>query len=358
MLAVRDVRVRLAGQTLLDVPDLRVMRGETLAIMGPNGAGKSTLLQVVALLLRPQSGSVLLAGEPASPANELRLRRRLAVVFQEPLLLDTTVAENVATGLRLRGVAAQQRKRRVADWLTRFGIAHLACRRARTLSGGEAQRTSLARAFAIEPELLLLDEPFAALDPQTRFSLLVALQQTLRETGVTAVLVTHDRNEALMFGQRVAVMLDGCIAQVGEPVAVFRRPASAAVAAFVGVDNVLPGVVRRRDGGLLYITLGGHTIAVVADHPVGQKVIVCLRPEDITVGPAGERDKPTSARNTLRGTVVTVTPLGAVARIALDCGVPLVAVVTLQSLQELDFQPGTPVYATFKATAAHTLPGR
>jgi len=358
MLAVHDLEVRLAGHTVLDVPHLSVLRAETLALMGPNGAGKSTLLQVMALLLRPRSGRVLVAGEPASPANELRLRRRLAVVFQEPLLLDTTVAQNVATGLRLRGFDAGRRNSRVADWLSRFGIAHLAGRQARTLSGGEAQRTSLARAFALEPEVLLLDEPFAALDPQTRFSLLVELQETLRETGLTAMLVTHDRNEALMFGQRVAVILAGRIAQVGDPVAVFRRPASTAVAAFVGVENVLPGIVQRCDGGLAHIALGSHSIAVVADHPVGRQVIVCLRPEDITVVLDGGRDKQTSARNTLPGTVVSVTPLGAVARIAVDCGVPLVAVVTMQSLQELGFRPGSPVHASFKATAAHTLPGR
>lgn len=264
--AVEGLVVRRGGRVVLDVPSLAIERGEVLAVVGPNGAGKSTLLTTLALLDRPAAGEIRFDGEPVDwRRGTLAMRRRLALVFQEPLLFDTTVFDNVATGLRLRGVPSrpasprlarwlgrlglggrppgQARERpggdaghtqaaRVRDWLERLGIAHLERRQARTLSGGEAQRTSLARALVLEPELLLLDEPFAALDAPTREALLDDLLTLLRETKTTAVLVTHDRDEALEAGNRLAVMLGGRLAQVDRPERVLRAPASDEVAAF------------------------------------------------------------------------------------------------------------------------------
>ena len=161
------------------------------------------------------------------------------MVFQEPLLLDTTVADNVATGLRLRGVPRAEREARVAAWLERLGIAHLARRPARALSGGEGQRTSLARALVLEPELLVLDEPFAALDSPTREALAVDLVPLLRERRTTTVLVTHDRDEAFGIGDRVAVIMAGRIDQLDTPEAILRRPASEEIARFVRPRRLL-----------------------------------------------------------------------------------------------------------------------
>ena len=191
-----------------------------LAVVGPNGAGKSTLVQVLALLERPARGEVLFDGAPAS-GNALPYRRRMAVVFQEPLLLDTTVESNVGSGLALRGVPVQEQRRRSTEWLERFGIAHLAKRSARTLSGGEAQRMSLARALVLEPEVLLLDEPFSALDQPTRAALIDDLDRVLMASRIATVFVTHDRSEALRLGDRIAVLMDGRMRQVGSPAEVF-----------------------------------------------------------------------------------------------------------------------------------------
>jgi tungstate transport system ATP-binding protein len=230
---VAGLVVRRGGRVVLDVPELALQRGEIVALVGPNGAGKSTLVAALALLERPASGTIVLNGTTIDwRRGMLEARRRLAIVFQEALLFDTTVFENVATGLKLRGVPGPERRPRVERWLGRLGIAHLAHRQARTLSGGEAQRTSLARALVLEPELLLLDEPFAALDAPTREALADDLLPLLRETATTTVMVTHDRDEAVEIGDRLAVLIDGRLAQVDRPERVLAEPASEAVRAF------------------------------------------------------------------------------------------------------------------------------
>ena len=213
VLRLCGVTVRHGDRVVLSLPELTVAPGEVLAIMGPNGAGKSTLLHVAALLRRPQSGEIWIAGERATRRTERALRRRTAMVLQEPLLFDVSVLANAASGLRFRGVRRPDAEQRARAWLEQFGIGHLAAQNARTLSGGEAQRTSLARAFAVEPELLLLDEPFAALDPATRASLVPELAARLRETQTAALIVTHDATDAVALADRLLVLVDGCIAQ-------------------------------------------------------------------------------------------------------------------------------------------------
>ncbi|MCC7367847.1 MAG: ABC transporter ATP-binding protein [Chloroflexi bacterium] len=232
-LDVRDLLIRRGGRDLLRIERLAVQRGEIVVLVGPNGAGKSTLLTALALIDRPAAGTISLNGVPVDWRHgALAARRRLAVVFQEPLLFDTTVAENVASGLKLRGIGRREREPRIRDWLERLGISHLAARQARTLSGGEAQRTSLARALVLEPELLLLDEPFAALDAPTREALADDLLPLLRESSTTTLLVTHDREEALDLGDRLAVIMHGELAQLDTPERVLAAPANEDVAAF------------------------------------------------------------------------------------------------------------------------------
>jgi tungstate transport system ATP-binding protein len=356
-LALRDVAVDRARRRVLDVQSLEVMAGELLAVVGPNGAGKSTLVQVAALLERPARGDVLFDGERVG-RNVLPYRRRMAVVFQEPLLLDTTVEGNVRTGLGMRGVPAGEQRRRAAEWLERFGISHLARRSARTLSGGEAQRTSLARALALEPEVLILDEPFAALDAPTRAALIDDLDGILGASRVATVFVTHDRSEALRLGDRVAVLMDGRVRQAGSPPEVFSAPADPEVAAFVGVETIAPGRVQTILDGIAVVDVSGRTIEADATGRVGDEVLVCLRPEDVMLAPSAEGGRVTSARNKLPATVLRVTPAGPHASVALDAGFPLVALITKQSLEDLALEPGAMVVASFKATAVHLIPHR
>lgn len=352
--------VLYAGQTVLDVPHIQVQAGEILAVIGPNGAGKSTLLRVLGLLESPTSGVIRFRGNPVpwDSGDLLAIRRRFASVFQDALLCDTTVQANVTLGLKLRGRSSGEAAIQVQPWLTRLGIAHLARREARTLSGGEAQRTSLARAFAIQPDVLLLDEPFGALDPPTRDELLTVLQSLLRQEGTTTVFVTHDRDEALRLGDRIAVMLDGRIPQVGRPSEVFGRPVSEEVARFVGVETILPGRVTGEQSGLLTVEVNGTKIQALGDVSVGESVLVCLRPEDLVIRRRDEPAAPDSARNHLAGRVQETTPLGAQVRVRIASESALggvVALVTKQSFYELGLFSGSPVIVTFKASAVHLI---
>ncbi|MFQ5656625.1 MAG: ABC transporter ATP-binding protein [Candidatus Methylomirabilales bacterium] len=356
LLTLQEILVRYGEVPILHIPSLAILPGEVLAIIGPNGSGKSTLLRVMGLLEQPTEGKVSFRGDAVTRENALPLRRRMASVFQEPLLLNTSVYKNASMGLKLRLLDRYSIEQRVRPWLERLGIAHLARRPARSLSGGEAQRASLARAFALRPELLLLDEPFSALDPPTRERLLLDLKGILQETGVTTVFVTHDRNEAFMIGDRVAVLINGRLLQVGPTTEVFAQPASEEVAQFVGVDTKIPGVVEKVSAGLARVCFDGGSMEVVGDFPQAERVILCLRPEDITLCLPGGEDLKSSARNRLTCKVIKITPWGAHYRVAVKCGESrLVAFITRPSFLDLNLREGEQAVASFKATAVHVI---
>jgi tungstate transport system ATP-binding protein len=234
LLQLLNLRVRREGQTVLDIEALSVERGEVLAIVGPNGAGKSTLFLVLARLLRADEGQVLFDGRRTDSLHDLEYRRQIALVLQDSLLMDMSVFENTALGLKFRSRSKAEIQQRVNHWLDRLGIAHLSERPARKLSGGEAQRVSLARAFVLQPTLLLLDEPFTSLDAPTRVHLLEDLKSVLAETKMTTIFITHDLQEALKLATRMAVILDGRIEQCGIPQNVFDQPVNDRVARFLG----------------------------------------------------------------------------------------------------------------------------
>lgn len=233
LLEVRGLRVRRAGALILQVDSLDVHGGEVLALVGPNGAGKTTLLLVLAQLLGRQEGQMTFLGKSLASWDKLEYRRRISLVFQNPMLLDMSVEDNVALGLKFRGLPDAEIRQRVARWLRRLGILTLAQRRAVELSGGEAQRVSLARAFAPEPQLLLLDEPFPGLDPPARTSLMNDLADLLTEEHRTAILVTHNLKEAAKLSDRVAVLVAGRMRQIGTARQTKAHPADAEVAAFL-----------------------------------------------------------------------------------------------------------------------------
>lgn len=359
ILEATGIVVNRNGRRILDVPALHVRSGEVLTIIGPNGSGKTTLVQCLALLIKPDSGVISYNGRRIEGGRlALQQRRRLAVVFQQPLLLRGTARDNISLGLRLRGLPREEIASRVERWLDRFGIAGLADSHVSTLSGGEAQRVSLARAFAMGPEIMFLDEPFAALDAPSRQALTGELSQVLRDTGTTTVMVTHDRTEALALGDRIAVLIDGQIRQAGTPQSVFTRPADESVAAFVGVENILPGTVIAQEGGVARVSLaGGVSLDAVSDLGAGTPVTVCLRPEEITLA-AIQTPASTSARNRLRGTVTEVLPGGTQTRVRIDCGTELVALITTRSCVELGLVPGKETTALFKAGSVYLIPRR
>ena len=350
ILEARDLRVARAGREVVRVSGLVIREGETLAVLGPNGAGKTTLLLALAALL-PATGEIRFRGTRVT--DPLAFRRRMAVVFQRPLLLDRSVRENAELGLALRGVAARARRDRASDALARLGIAHLADRPALGLSGGEAQRVSIARAIAVGPEILFLDEPFAALDAPSRESLIADLARVLRARRVTTVLVTHDRDEALSLADSIAVLLDGRLRQLDAAERVFASPADPEVAAFVGVENVLPARVESVAADLTTLRVADQLIEVTAEPPTGDDFpLLCIRPDDVIIS----RDpSTTSARNSFAGTIVRLEPIGRRVRIVLDCGFPLIANVTVRSARDLGLREGDTVTASFKATLPHLL---
>ncbi len=234
LLQIRNLQVTRGGKLALSVPQLDIPKGQITAILGPNGSGKSTLLLCVARLLKPSAGEIKFNGLPAKAEPDLSFRRKIGLVMQNPLLLDTTVLENVLTGLSFRGISTTEATRRAEIWLEKFNITHLKKRRANSLSGGEAQRVSLARAFVLEPQLLLLDEPFSALDAPTRARLLDDLHHQLTETQTTTLFVTHDLQEAKKIAEQTAVLLNGNLREFGPTEELFKWPNDPQVAEFVG----------------------------------------------------------------------------------------------------------------------------
>jgi len=226
LLEARDLLLVLEKREIFNIAQFTLNAGEVVALVGPNGAGKTSLLLTLALLQHPTGGSIYFNGTCSTRENILELRRRMAVVFQEPLLMDTTVLNNVLIGLRIRGVPAPVARKRAEEWLERLGIAHLKGRSALRLSGGEAQRVNLARAFVLNPHLLFLDEPFSALDYPTRRSLLVEISNILRDTRITTLFVTHDYPEIPFLADTVRVMLAGRIIKSGSVAAVLGEDAA------------------------------------------------------------------------------------------------------------------------------------
>ena len=314
------------------------------------------MLLALAHLIPAAEGEILFRGKAVHNGNGLiQYRRRIAMVFQEPLLFDATVRRNVAAGLKIRGMSRSVMAKRVDECLDLFGITHLADRHARALSGGEAQRSSLARAFAVHPEIIFLDEPFSSLDPPTREGLIDDLQRILKKTKTAAVMATHDRIEALRLSHRIAVMKEGRLIQVGWPEEVMNRPVDEFVAAFTGMETALSGEIAGARAGTVIVRLpGGAELEAVGANETGQPVTCFIRPEHVTLFlgalPAGQ-----SARNVFSGTIDRIVPLGLFYRISLDCGFPLTAYVTAPSLEELDLKEGKSIYASFKATAVHVV---
>ena len=356
-LEAKDLSVTHGDQKTLDVPLLQVHPNEVLMVIGPNGSGKTTLLLSLALLLKPSTGAISYRGIPVMGSNQvLQLRRKLAVVFQESLLLNSSVWDNVTLGLRLRGVKGDEVRIRTEKWLERFSIAHLKKRQARLLSGGEAKRVSLARAFVLQPEVLFLDEPFAALDSPTRQSLLEDFESVLRETKTTTVMVTHDRNEALILGDRVAVLMNGSISQIGAPAEVFGSPVDEEVASFVEAGNILHGTITSQSNGLAVIDIEGLRLQAVSDLKAGSRVTIYLHYEDITINLPSTEPVSSSARNQFKGNITRIFPLGSQLKVTIDCGFNLAAIITRRSWDELGLELGQEVIASFKASSVHLIP--
>jgi molybdate transport system ATP-binding protein len=334
----------------LDAPRITVL-------FGPSGCGKTTVLRCLAGLDRPDRGEIRFGDERwfdgAAGRSLPPQRRGVGFLFQDYALFPhLDVAGNVGFGLA--GLPADERRRRCDAALSRLGLEGLGSRRPRELSGGQQQRVALARALVREPRLLLLDEPLAALDAVLREVLRDELRALLSGAGIPAIVVTHDRNEALVLGDDLVVMSEGGVLQSGPVLEVFNRPADADVARIVGVETRQPGRVASWQEGLAEVEVGSARILAIAPPGLPRDVLVCLRGEDVILqreaGPAS------SVRNRLAARVVGIHPAAPLMRVELDAGFPLFAWVTRPACEELGLAPGERVTALFKASAVHLLP--
>ena len=282
-LSTEALRKSFGEKTVLAGVSLSVGSGELLSLLGPSGCGKSTFLRIVAGLLPKDAGTVRIAGKNVenTPARE----RGVGFVFQDYALFPRmTVLENIAFGLRVRGIEARERNRKAREMIDLVGLSEETDRTVDRLSGGERQRVALARALAVEPSLLLLDEPLSALDVKVRERLRREIKSVQKKVGITAVVVTHDQEEAMELGDRIAVLNEGRIEQIASPREIYQEPATEFVARFIGEVNVLPGQMYHgcAYAGSLAIRMAGN--GAPGD---GSPVKVVLRPEDISIHPPG-----------------------------------------------------------------------
>ncbi len=310
------VEVRMEGLSrhygpvvALDRLDLIVHPGELVALLGPSGCGKTTTLRLLAGLEDTDSGHIFVGGTEITHVSANK--RDMGMVFQAySLFPHMTARQNVAFGLRLRRVGAAKRDKRAMEMLDLVGLSTQADRYPHQVSGGQQQRIALARALAIEPQVLLLDEPLSALDAKVRAQLRDQIRRIQLEVGITTLFVTHDQEEALAIADRVGVMKDGRLEQLASPTEVYSRPATPFVAEFVGLTNRLPGEVR--DG---QVTVRGCTLPLVDQATADGQVMALVRPEAVTLA-----SRAVSESGPLTGTVIAVTFLGATSRVTVDLG--------------------------------------
>ena len=341
-------------QDILKNINIRVDRGEVFALIGPTGSGKTTLLRLIDPIDAPASGRIYFDGTDITESGRRRLeaRRRMAFVLQKPIVFNTSVYDNIAYGLRWRGVSRSNVRARVSSILEMVGLTPDKKRNAGTLSGGEVQRVAIARAIAIEPEVLLLDEPTANLDPISTSKIEELITNIIHRYDTTIIMATHDMSQGQRLADRIGVLINGEILQTGVPRDVFSSPRNREVAEFVGVENIIHGVVVSSEDKIATIDIGGNVIEAISDYAVGEEVSACVRPEDVTLALSRVSS---SARNSFAGEITRVVSLGPLSRIEIDCGFSLVALVTRRSAEELDLGKGKPVYATFKATGVHVI---
>lgn len=336
--------------------NLSIDRGEVFGLIGPTGAGKTTLLRIIDMLDSPRSGRILFDGKDVTESRHerLRARRRMSYVQQRPTVFSMNVFDNVAIGLKWRRIGRSETRQRVNRALELVRMHDYVKRDARTLSGGETQRVAIARALVTEPELLLLDEPTASLDPGTAERIEDILADIISTKRITIIMSTHDMSQGQRLADRIGVLMDGEMLQVGTPAEVFRSPKRKRVADFVGVGNMLPGVIAGRlDEDLAEIAINGNVIQALSNHDVGTTVWVLIRTEDVIFSLARTS---TSARNVFEGPISRMTAVGNLVRLEIDCGFPLTGVVTTKSLEEMGLKLGSYLYASFKATAVHVIP--
>ena len=345
MITLENLTYSLGSFSLKDV-SLEIPKNEYFVLLGPTGAGKTLILELIAGFYMPRKGRIVLNGVDVTHLPPEK--RSVGFVYQDySLFPHMAVEENIAFGLEMHKIPQMEVERKVKGIMDLMGISHLKGRYPSTLSGGEQQRVSLARALAINPKILLLDEPLGALDPRTQSFLREELKKIHETQNVTTVHVTHDQTEALILADRIGVIMKGEITQVSAPHELFNRPINERIADFVGVENILKGTIKSNRDCVALIDVDNREISALTEIKDG-KVDVFIRPENIILSKNPLRS---SARNSFKGRIAKITNLGPILNVELDDGLKIF--VTKQSAEEMNLKQGAEVYASFKATATH-----
>jgi len=325
---------------------LEIKKNEYFVLLGPTGAGKTLLLELIAGFHIPDEGRIILNGRDVTHMPPEK--RQVGFVYQDySLFPHMTVEDNISFGLKACGFPKDKIEMRVKEMMSLMRISHLVGRYPSSLSGGEQQRVSLARALAVNPRILLLDEPLSALDPRTQEVLRNELKRIHEMQKVTTIHVTHNQTEAMLLADRIGLIMNGRIIQVGSPEILFSKPLNENVARFVGVENILRGKIKSNKGGVALIDVGGREIYAVTEIKEGE-VDIFIRPENIILSKTPFKS---SARNVFKGEITKITNLGPIINVELDNG--LKVFITKQSAEEMALKRGNKVYASFKATATH-----
>ena len=337
------------GNFALTNIDLSIAQGSYFVLLGPTGSGKTLLLEAIAGAYRPKKGRIIVNGKNVTSLPPEK--RGISYAPQNYVLFENMVVrKNVEFGLHAKGVPEAERRNRSRHLLELLGISHLADRSPRNLSGGERQRVSLACALAVEPSAVLLDEPLSAVDTATKGSILDYMRRVHKETGVTVIHVTHDHIEAASVADRIGVIRNGKIVQVGAPTDVLERPSTEAYSTEY-TENLMPGNVVGRESELALVDIGGGKFIEVITDRTGS-VVLHIRPEDVIVS---KHVVDSSARNQLSGKVTEVTDLGATVRLRILAERQITATITKRSFYEMQLNIGSEVQAIFKATSVEVL---
>jgi tungstate transport system ATP-binding protein len=358
MIRIERLTKKFGSAETIKETNLAIRTGEIFTFIGPSGSGKTTLIRLIDLLDWPTSGTIFFDDKDTAGTEQERLtiRRRMGMVFQKPAVLNTTVAKNVAFGLKFRGVPEAEAQRKVQGSLELVGLPHFTDRRAVTLSGGEMQRVALARAIVTEPEVLLLDEPTANLDPVSSDLIEDLIRRINKKFGTTVIMATHDMIQGQRLADRIGVIMDGRLVQTGTADETFYQPKEKAIARFVGIDAITGGVVTENRGGHALIKVRDTCFEALTDLKEGQRAAIYIRPEEVTLTPADVAPAKSSVRNRLNGRITKMIPSGPFVRVNVDCGFLLTALITRRSCSELGLTAGADVIAGVKATAIHVLP--
>lgn len=358
MIRIEGLTKKIGTKEILKETDLVIRSGEIFTFIGPSGSGKSTIIRLIDLLDWPTTGRILFDGQDTAAPEQVRLtlRRRMGMVFQKPAVLNTTVAKNVAFGLKFRGVPVAEAERKVQGALELVGLLHFADRKAVTLSGGEMQRVALARAMVTEPEVLLLDEPTANLDPVSSELIENLIRGINKKFRTTMIMATHDMIQGQRLADRIGVIMDGRLVQTGIADEIFYQPKRRDIARLVGIDAIIGGVIVENKGGHAAIRVGDTCFEALTGLKEGQRAALYIRPEEVTLTTIDGPMAKSSVRNRLNGRIKKMVPSGPFVRVSVDCGFVLTSLITRRSCAELGLIVGSDVIAGVKATAIHVLP--